>query len=97
MRGVVWNDNTENYRGWKITYRIPFASLGYTAPPPHGTIWGLAVAVYDRDDAAGSPITTKRWPNGLEADRPVTWGQIHFGLPAFTPPSSSSQYKFQVR
>lgn len=83
-RGNGVNDGSEA-RGWAITYRIPFSSLGLSGRPAKGTIWGLAVAVYDRDDQNGSPIPTQFWPESADPATPTTWGELHFGLPTYTP------------
>jgi hypothetical protein len=83
-----WGDapnSEEDDRGWALTYRIPFTSLGLDGPPPDGTIWGLAVALYDRDDAAGTSIPVKAWPPAMSPEKPETWGQLAFGLPAHPP------------
>jgi hypothetical protein len=46
----------------------------------------MGVAVHDRDDAAGTPIVDKVWPEALEANNPESWGELHFGLPSYDPP-----------
>jgi len=86
-RGNAPNDDTDD-RGWALTFDIPFTSLGLSGPPPHGTIWGLAVALHDRDNGADTSIPDMGWPRTLDPDRPVTWGQLAFGLPVYTPPSA---------
>jgi hypothetical protein len=86
-RGNNPNDRTDD-RGWGVTFRIPFASLGLSGPPSAGTIWGLALQLHDRDDAAGTSIPVKLWPEAMTGTQPSTWGQIHFGLPTYTPPPS---------
>ena len=52
------NDNDRD-NGWRLSYWIPFSSLGLEVAPPQGTVWGLAVVLHDRDDAVGSPIPDK--------------------------------------
>lgn len=69
-----------------MTFRIPFASLGRSGPPPEGTLWGLGLMVHDRDDAAGTPIPILTWPEALDPGGPATWGALRFGLPTYTPP-----------
>jgi hypothetical protein len=85
-RGSALNDDSDD-RGWTITFRIPFSSLGLSAPPSQGTSWGLALALHDRDDAAGTPISDQIWPETMAVDSPKTWGQLLFGLPSYSPPS----------
>ena len=80
---TVWDD------GWVAEFQIPFASLGLAAPPPPGTVWGLGVAVHDRDDAVGTPILDQVWPEAMQGTVPATWGQLHFGRPVYTPPTTT--------
>ena len=82
------NDDGDD-RGWWISYRIPFTSLGLSAPPVQGSLWGLGVVLHDRDSASGPPRADKTWPAGLNAAQPRTWGQLVFGLPGFSPPPGS--------
>jgi hypothetical protein len=84
-RGNNPNDMTDD-RGWGVTFRVPFASLGLSGPPSAGTIWGLALQLHDRDDAAGTSVPIKLWPEAMTGTQPSTWGQVHFGLPTYTPP-----------
>jgi hypothetical protein len=84
-QGNAPNDDI-NDRGWTMTIRIPFASLGLSGPPPQGTEWGLSVVVHDRDDQAGTPIPDQVWPPGAASTAPATWGSLSFGLPVYTPP-----------
>jgi hypothetical protein len=86
-RGNALNDDRDD-RGWTITFRIPFSGLGSSAPPSQGTKWGLALALHDRDDSAGTPISDQTWPEIMASDSPGTWGQLVFGLPSYSPPSA---------
>lgn len=90
-------NNNQNDRGWTMTFHIPFTSLGLIARPAPGTIWGLGLQVHDRDDAAGTPIADKIWPENLIRDQPSTWGQLHFGLPTYTPPSVTASETITIR
>lgn len=81
-------NNGEDDRGWALTYYIPFDSLGLTGPPPEGHVWGMALALHDRDDANGTAIADKVWPEMMESERPTTWGQVAFGMPTYGPPSA---------
>ncbi len=88
---VGWNGNAPNNdgeddRGWMLYVTIPFASLGLSGPPAQGTIWGLGVALHDRDSREGPTLADKEWPETLDPLRPSTWGQLVFGLkPAYVP------------
>lgn len=88
-RGDHLNDNTDD-KGWAMTFHIPFVSLGLAGPPAPGTVWGLAIALHDRDDSGGAPIADKTWPETAGTNAPGTWGQLRFGLPTYTPPVVSS-------
>jgi len=90
-------NNNENNRGWGSSYYIPFTSLGLSGPPLQGTVWGLALAVHDRDDQAGTPIADKVWPETMNATSPATWGQLRLGLPTYTPPAVSSRQTITIR
>ena len=97
-RGNAPNDDVNGKdRGWQLTYEIPFSSLGLSGPPAEGTVWGLAVVLHDRDDAAGTPIPDKTWPEGVNPNRQSTWGQLSFGLPVDTPPRASSSQTVMIR
>jgi hypothetical protein len=78
--GAGPNQDADN-QGWVLTYQIPFSSFGLNTPPAPGTTWGMSLTLYDRDDAAGTPIASKTWPENMVRDQPSTWGQLVFGLP----------------
>jgi hypothetical protein len=65
-------------RGWVTLVRIPFGSLG-EATPADGTVWGMTLTTYDRDDAAGSLRDQKAWN-----------GELRFGLPSYSPPTTAA-------
>lgn len=90
------NNDIED-RGWRLVFNIPFTSLGFSGPPPQGTVWGIAIASHDRDSAAGPPNADKTWPESFNALQPATWGQVHFGLPVYTPPVATPQSPVIVR
>jgi hypothetical protein len=91
------NNNSGDDRGWVATYRIPFSSLGLSGPPAEGTVWGLSVRVYDRDDQHGPPRSSKWWPETMDPSRPSSWGQLHFGIPTYTPPRAEPAGEVRVR
>lgn len=84
-RGQGFN-NGANSRGWWIKFAIPFDSLGLAQKPSTGAIWGLALTLHDRDDETRVPIPDQTWPESADSARPRTWGQLRFGLPAYTSP-----------
>ncbi len=77
-------DPVSNCRGWTAVIRIPFSSMGLSTPPSQGTIWGLSVINYDRDDAEGTYLQSKVWPRTMNPNSPGSWGQLRFGLPSPT-------------
>lgn len=83
------NDDAKPDRGWSLTYAIPFESLGLSGPPAPGTVWGMGVILYDRDDMAGTTaIPDQIWPPTFSPNVPSSWGQLSFGLlPAYQPPA----------
>lgn len=85
-RGNAPNDNADD-KGWAMTFKIPFTSLGLSGKPVAGTVWRMALQVYDRDSQTGSMQATQRWPGENSENNPSSWGRIRFGLPAYTPPT----------
>lgn len=79
-------NNSNGERGWGLTYHVPFASLGLSGPPAAGEVWGLALALHDRDDGAAAPLPDRTWPAGVDFSRPASWGELAFGLPVDAPP-----------
>jgi hypothetical protein len=77
-------NNQEDDAGWNITFRIPWSSLGLSGPPAEDTVWGLGLTTHDED---GTAHEDRSWPEGLISTVPASWGQMHFGLPDYTPPA----------
>jgi hypothetical protein len=93
-----FNNNDPNTLGWIIYFRIPYASLGLSGPPAAGTVWGLAVAVHDRDGAPHAAMQPDEpWPEGANPAIPSTWGQLYFGTPVYTPQSASPSGTVTIR
>ncbi|CAG0937089.1 hypothetical protein TFLX_05995 [Thermoflexales bacterium] len=90
-------NNHQDNRGWFIEYRIPFTSLGLSGPPAQGSLWGLGVAVHDRDDELGGLSPLKTWPENLADNQPATWGQLRFGMPGYTPQPSVPRGNTTIR
>jgi hypothetical protein len=95
--GLNNNDGNREDRGWTVTYKIPFASLGLSGKPSKGTIWRLGLLVHDRDSAAGSPLADQVWPDRANQDAPSTWGRIRFGLPSYTKPAATNLKTTTIR
>ena len=95
-RGDAVNTNLDD-RGWVLTYIIPFESLGLAGPPSTGTLWRMGLQVLDRDNGTGSMSPAQKWPENLSVDQPNTWGQAHYGLAVYSPPSSTPGGTIQIR
>jgi hypothetical protein len=66
--------------GWVATFTIPWGTLAHSGPPPKGTLWGLGVLLYDRDDESPAGyVAPEPWPETFGANGPATWGELHFG------------------
>ncbi len=74
--------------GWSGRFMIPFSAIGMAGPPPEGTVIGLGVVLYDRDDQppAGA-VQPEAWPETFQSDNPSTWGEIHFGDATYRRPA----------
>ncbi|MBN1657090.1 MAG: DNRLRE domain-containing protein [Anaerolineae bacterium] len=95
-RGSAPNDELDD-RAWVVTYRIPYKSLGIDGPPAARTVWGMALIAHDRDEAEGPPATAQRWPEMMDPAEPATWGQLHFGLPAYEPSRGATKGSVTIR
>ena len=81
------NNTTGDDDGWNLNIRIPWSSLGLSGPPAEGTVWGLGLTLHDED---GTAHENRHWPESLNSTSPASWGQLHFGLPSYTPPGGVS-------
>jgi hypothetical protein len=84
-RGTAPNNNSGEDRGWVITFKIPFSSMGLSDQPRVGASWRMGVLMHDRDDAAGSPIEDKWWPKDFDVENISSWGELVLGIPTYTP------------
>jgi len=84
--------------GWSAILHIPWSTLGLSGPPSEGTVWGLGVTLYDRDDQppAGA-IAPETWPENLNPDRPDTWAEMRFGLATSAFPQAVAEGTTLVR
>jgi len=95
-RGDAPNNGTDD-RAWNLTYYIPFGELGLSGEPVQGTVWGLAVAVHDRDEGTGPFEPEQVWPETMVSTQPATWGQLAFGMPTFEPQAAVPDDTITVR
>lgn len=93
-RGQNVNDADDD-RGWVITFRIPFASLGLSRPADGSAPWALAVVAHDRDNAGVQPDTY--WPETFRSTDASAWGGLRWGQPTYTPPPSAAGGTVMVR
>lgn len=83
-------------KGWAVTFRIPFSSLGISKPA-NGTIWRMHLEVYNRNSQSGPSLGSQTWPENGDANSPSSWGQLRFGMPVYTPPAAKNPQTLTVR
>ena len=91
--GWQWSDTGPNNNagnidfGWAATFTIPWTTLGRSGPPPEGTLWGMGVVLYDRDNnPPAGYVAPEYWPGTFVANNPGTWGELHFGNARYQSP-----------
>lgn len=89
------NDGVDD-RGWAMAYTIPFSSLGISEPA-EGSLWGLGVRLYDRDDEFAAPLAPKQWPENMNSSVPSTWGGLRFGMPDYNAPAVANPTTVTIR
>jgi hypothetical protein len=99
---TAWRGDAPNNsgadRGWTITFRLPFSSLGASGAPTTGTVWRLGVLLHDRDGQQSTAVSNQFWPLGFERDSPGTWGALGFGLrPGQTGPTPPTADTYLIR
>ncbi|MEN4013747.1 MAG: DNRLRE domain-containing protein [Chloroflexota bacterium] len=95
-RGEGGVNTDRDNRGWRITFRIPFSTLGWNQPP-HNSQMRMALISHDRDSQAGPPGTSFTWPEDVNRDSPATWGNLRFGLPVYAPPRAINLRTLLIR
>jgi hypothetical protein len=83
--------------GWVAYFQIPFSSLGLSAAPPEGTVWGLGITLHDRDNLEGSIFKETHWPESMSPNNPSTWGQLLFGWTGYVHPPSIPKGTLTIR
>lgn len=96
-RGDQGPNSNVDVKGWQADIYIPFTSFGLSSTPPFNSIWGLAVEVHDRDDAAGAVRFTKTWPDTMQPNNPSSWGELSFGWKPFHIPLALPTGKTTLR
>jgi hypothetical protein len=75
--------------GWTAIFTIPWGTLARSGPPPTGTMWGVGVLLYDRDnEPPAGYVAPETWPETFNANSPATWGELHFGYADYHPPTA---------
>jgi len=73
--------------GWTAIFTIPWETLRLSGPPADGTVWGLGVRLYDRDDEPPNGyVSPEHWPETSSHNSPSTWGELAFNPPTYEPP-----------
>ena len=84
--------------GWTAIFTIPWETMGLSGPPSEGTLWGLGVQLYDRDDdPPAGYVAPEYWPETFDADSPATWGELDFGYADYEPSPAISVSTTTVR
>jgi hypothetical protein len=84
--------------GWTAIYAIPWTTFGLSGPPPEGTLWGLGVMLYDRDDSPPAGyVAPEYWPETFATNNPATWGELHFGSAHYHPLPAAPQGTTTIR
>lgn len=91
-----YNQTQNDNRGWVMTFKIPYSSLGLSGKPADSTTWGMAVTLHDRDDSNG-PLAANNWPPDMIASQPFTWAELGFGLPTYTAPDIQNMKSISIR
>src|SRR2546421_1886302 len=94
-RGTGFNGKEDS--GWTMTYHIPFSSLGRSGPPSQGTPWKLGVKVHNQNNASGTPLSLKWWPETENDMVPSSWGALVFGLSTYQAPQTTNNASYTVR
>uniref|UniRef100_A0A7C4L0W6 DNRLRE domain-containing protein n=1 Tax=Bellilinea caldifistulae TaxID=360411 RepID=A0A7C4L0W6_9CHLR len=89
-------NNENDDRGWRITFHMPYASLGLSKPA-EGSQWRMALISHDRDSRDGPPGTAFIWPEAAERDAPATWAVLRYGLPSYSPPAVRNPTTLLIR
>ena len=84
--------------GWWTFLHLPWEALGQTEAPAPGTVLGLGVILYDRDDRppAGA-VAPQTWPENLDPDRPDTWAEMHLGMSGYMSPAAVEEGTTVIR
>ncbi len=92
------NNNSDRDAGWATVIEIPFASLGLIGPPAPGTVWGVGLYLYDRDEPKPATLVPPAfWPETFVATAPSSWGQLAFAPPPYQPHPAAPQGTTVVR
>lgn len=84
--------------GWTGIFAIPWETLGRTGPPSQGTVWGMGVLLYDRDDAPPDGyVAPDHWPDTFVVDNPSSWGKLHFGYADYRPRAAAAEESVLIR
>jgi len=58
----------------------------------------MAVITHNRNSAAGPSLPDTKWPEAnMDINNPGTWGNLHFGIPTYSPPTSRNPSTTRIR
>jgi uncharacterized repeat protein (TIGR01451 family) len=84
--------------GWTAIFTTPWETMGLSGPPSEGTLWGLGVLLYDRDDEPPAGyVAPEYWPETFDADSPATWGELYFGYADYESPLAIPEDTTMIR
>ena len=95
FRGAL-NDGDDD-RGWTMSYRVPFTSMGLGSSPAPGSVVRMAISLHDRDELDQPALADQFWPSGAAVNQPQTWGRIGFGVPDYAAPSAAAPQLLTLR
>ncbi len=73
------------------------AVWGSREMPNTGSIWGLSIVNYDRDDANGATVDYKTWPRSPDFNSQPVEAAPRFGYPTYNPHSGDPSGTTYIR
>ncbi len=84
--------------GWVANFTIPWETLGLSGPPSGGSLWGLGIKLYDRDDnPPAGYVIPEYWPETFNENQPSTWAELHFDNAQYQPLPAVQEGTMMIR